>query len=176
MCCSAFFAVRWCDGALMAEGILSGSTDEKNGIIDRCRSIVQNLGDGCGVTGRFRIESIGWNRFERFIAGTSLRCPVLTDDGACGIHAFRPRICRLAGTIFRDPGSGIELDDFCEIAMEARRNPRFTPPEFPLDESLLRAIEFDDAMRRKAGEEIPAGFTIPAAGILEYLDTISERR
>ncbi len=157
----------------MAEGILAGPVGERPRIIERCRDIMRKLVDTFGLTGPFRIESIGWNRFERFIEGAFFRCPVLADDGACGIHPFRPRICRLAGTTFRDPGSGMELDDFCEIASEARRDPMFTPPEFPLDESLLRAIEFDDAMRRLVGES--AGFTIPAAGILEYLDTISDR-
>lgn len=157
----------------MGEGILRAPESTRIDIIHRCQVIVSTIKtEFKDLAFPFRIDHIGWPEFERFIDRMGMTCPVLSDSGSCRIHRYRPRICRLAGTIFRDPETGTELDDFCFIAAERRRVPGFHPPAFPLDESLIEAQEMDAAFRNAYPIPIGSGFTIPAAGILEYLDCI----
>lgn len=168
-CCYALFAVPPIDGALILYGLQQMSKANSEPMITRCRDLFGDFqrNECPEAVIPFRVEPIGWKEFEGMAERFQRPCPFLTDTGWCGIYEWRPKICRLAGTVFRDPVSGIELPDFCPVALEARNATGFQSA--PMDLAALdgEMLEFNDAFRQLVGDAAARGHTFPAAGVLE---------
>jgi len=179
-CCYALFAVPVIDGFLLWEGLRRENTAFTRNALDRCRSLWADFRHSYPEIPPlpFRVETVGWREFDVLVQGFARPCPFLTDTGACGIYTWRPRICRLAGTVFADPVTGSVIPDFCPLAESARKAAEFQSA--PLDISAMDARmyefreEFADAAAavcRRSGSPVTDrardGHTFPAAGVLE---------
>ncbi|MCD4652962.1 hypothetical protein K8T06_03405, partial [bacterium] len=119
----------------------------------------------------FRVELVGWHEFGIMVETFRRICPFLTEDGWCGVYEWRPRICRLAGTVFKDPVTDVFLRDFCPLAEDARRRIGFESGSFDIvgmDAGLMEfREEFQVVIRNEFGVELGSGHTFPVAGVLE---------
>ncbi len=170
-CCAALFAVKPIDAALTALGLISRYPDSADSVRDKCFQIVSGLNDRFGnFSIPFRVEFFGWREFQKVVETYSEPCPFLSSRGLCGIYQYRPRICRLAGVVFRDIASGTLLPDFCPLAESSRMKRPVTPPEYDLTGMDITVAEFEITFRKSVGAAVPSGFTFLAAGILEFRD------
>ncbi|MBN1296843.1 hypothetical protein JXA80_08670 [bacterium] len=176
-CCYALFAVPLIDGFLVWRDIHRRPPDIARDLMDRCHRLVVDwvaatAPDPPPINGvGFRIETIGWRVFDAMVDAFQRPCPFLTNAGLCCVYDGRPRICRLAGTVFVDPTSGVRLPDFCPTAEDARNNASFDAAPFPIAAMDGRLMEFQErfaaALESETGRRIRAGHTFPAAGVLE---------
>lgn len=173
-CCYALFAVPVIDGFLLLEGI------QQAGILQQIETVCQALFDDFArsvchdAAIPFRVEMTGWKEFEAMAETFQRPCPFLTPRGLCGVYRWRPRICRLAGTVFTDPATGIELPDFCPMAAAAREHTGFSSAPLDLMGLDMAQMEYDDALRHTLNSRIPPGHTFPAAGLLEAIAVYRE--
>ncbi len=168
-CCYALFAVPVIDGFLILEGLRRQGDEVLRQTLARCEALFRDFQrEICAEAAiPFRIEPVGWKDFEKFAEQFQRPCPFLTDAGWCGVYEWRPKICRLAGTVFADPVSGTLLPDFCPTAADARERTGFRSAPMDLIALDLTMMEFRDLFREQTGGRIPSGHTFPAAGALE---------
>lgn len=168
-CCYALFAIPVIDGFLLMEGL------QQTGGLQRTETVCRALFDDftqsvCHDAAiPFRVEMTGWKEFETMAETFQRPCPFLTPRKQCGVYRWRPRICRLAGTVFTDPATGIELPDFCPLAAAARERTGFNSAPLDLMTMDMIQMEYDDALRHMLNGRIPPGHTFPAAGLLEAI-------
>jgi Fe-S-cluster containining protein len=168
-CCAALFAVRPLDAALALEGLVQVNPAFAEDRLNACKMLVRDFRHRFpGTEWPFRIECTGWREFGDMVNVFPQPCPLLDNRGYCGIHPYRPRICRLAGVVFQDPNTDVILDDFCPMAEKARNSVEMFKAEFSLmgmDESVL---VFQERLWQICDFQIPSGSTFLAAGILEF--------
>ncbi len=168
-CCYALFAVPPIDGFLLLNELQSRSKDTYARAVNACKNLFEIFQRTVCTEASipFRIEQIGWKEFESMAEMFCRPCPFLTANGHCGVYASRPRICRLAGTVFMNSETGITLPDFCDIAAAAREQTGFLPEEIDFHELDMMQMEFNDALRSCFNGVMSTGYTFPAAGVLE---------
>jgi len=172
-CCYSLFAVPAIDGFLLWEGLMQQGQARSEKILTDCHSTFSEFKETTFSNAKipFRIEAEGWTEFNVMVDKFQRPCPLLKKDGSCGIYAFRPRICRLAGTVFRDPATGYILKDYCPIAEESRNAAGFNWAAFNISEMDATLMEFkevfQETVRKELGLILPSGMTFPVAGILE---------
>lgn len=171
-CCYALFAVPAIDGYLIREGLRRMPGPASEPMMTRCGLLFDDFRSQICPEAviPFRIETVGWKDFERMAERFQRCCPFLTETGWCGIYDWRPKICRLAGTVFRDPVTGLELPDFCPTAQAARERAGFRSA--PMDLAALDAgmLDFIEEFQMLLGTNFIRGHTFPAAGVLEGRD------
>ncbi len=177
-CCYALFAVRPIDAALITEGLQTKvSRDDREEILENCRNVFTTVqSEDPEITPGFRVHQIGRSAFDRLVETVRLPCPFLTREGWCGVYAYRPRICRLAGAIFKDVATGDELEDYCPLGESAREKHGFCPVAFDLSTMYATMMEFDEACLRAAPVGLQSGYTFPAAGVLEWVPFFESTR
>lgn len=118
--------------------------------------------------------TVGLTPTQRF--GAKRPCPLLAEDGRCGVYDYRPTACRQATSYdlaaCQDEFEGREFGGDMEVSrlhmaharnafvvMAAALKARgYDTPRYELSEALLRAIEQPDAEARwLAGEDVFAG-------------------
>lgn len=184
-CCCALFAVPVIDGFLLWEGFRCRGPEVARNALKRCQLFWDTFTAETGVDTAlpFRVETVGWREFDILVDGFARPCPFLTDSGECGIYDWRPRICRLAGTVFADPVTGTEIPDFCPLAEDARAATGFQPAPFDISGMDARMHDFREEFagavaavrhRNETAEHdglhtvsMHDGHTFPAAGVLE---------
>jgi Fe-S-cluster containining protein len=170
-CCYALFAIPPIDGFLLLDELRLLPIKSFAETVTACKTLFESFrATVCpDATLPFRIEGIGWKEFESMAESFCQPCPFLTMNGYCGVYASRPRICRLAGTVFVHSKTGIQLPDYCDIAATARKKTGFLPREIDFHELDMIQMEFNDALRNCFHGAMSTGYTFPVAGILEAL-------
>ena len=169
-CCYTLFAVTPLDTALVSFGIASQSGS--SGKVKQIQNIWSALQHQYQFTHPFRIEDYGWDHFEKLVNREKIKCPLLTSDGKCAIYPFRPKICRLAGLKYRDSQTGVELDDFCDLAKKARIETGLDTVNFSLADLDQYVMEFEFLFRRTVKHKVISGKTVIPAGVIEFFPKI----
>lgn len=172
-CCYTLFAIPAMDGFLLWEGLQQQGQAVAQAALARCERLFLDFkAHACpSATIPFRVEHFGWTAFDAMVETFQRPCPFLTEDGWCGIYRWRPRICRLAGVVFKDLCSGIILEDFCPLASDARMETGFAWAPFDISGMDMQVMEFRQQFQAVLQQErsiaLPSGMTFPAAGVLE---------
>jgi len=171
-CCSALFAIRPIDAALLFQGLETLAADEAGAVIQSAEVVSRAINPPVLPEDLpFRIEQEGWVQFDMLVNSTRLPCPILDSRGWCRLHRYRPRICRLAGIIFYDRATGVQLDDYCPLAKKARDASEVTRFPYPLVELDIEVMEIEQEFRRimeTANIRVLSGHTYIAAGLMEF--------
>ena len=173
-CCYSLFAIPAIDGFLLWQGIRSSrSHDELTELLNSCKRLFSEFKADVFPEAAipFRVEPIGWREFDELVDRFQRPCPFLTNKGWCGVYEWRPRICRLAGTVFADPVTGVVINDFCPLAIDARGKEGFKSAPFDVSgmDGQMQAFreEFKYLLKSEYRHELRDGHTFPLAGVIE---------
>lgn len=175
-CCESagFFEIHGPDAALLRHGMAEAPPAVRARIAARAALVVETVRSAARSLGEAReprlagwqpeegLGSLGERQVEAMADSVRMACPVLDPDGTCALHAWRPAICRLQGLAWRDPQTGSELPDFCDL--ESRASP------MPIAEGPLHLLdEVRESIRGRLEQEGRAGSstrTFVAAALL----------
>jgi Fe-S-cluster containining protein len=151
-CCVAFFEVTALDLWRLRNGLETLDPATRADVLERSRRVVALAREAVpGWGAPYDVRDISEAAFVRLSQALSAACPALGRQGECRIYDHRPRICRLQGLSFFDPGGGAELPDFCADAFGDEAYAAIPPQPLPLYDQW----EEEAALRREVSRDLP---------------------
>jgi hypothetical protein len=125
-CCreAALFEIHAADALVLRDGVSRAPAELRGRIERRAAALLAQVTraareDSDALVAswdpREGLATLTPDAFERVASRVEAACPVLEDDGSCGLHAHRPAICRLQGLAWTDPATGAVLPDGCRL-------------------------------------------------------------
>jgi Fe-S-cluster containining protein len=168
-CCHGPFDISVADAELIGDALdrmlpadRARVTERAGALLSRMRALEP------GWSPPYAVDALGEDRFDRLTDALAAEpCPLLDQDGRCGIYADRPLVCRMIGLGMRTP-TGRTIENACPIQDRFPGYASLLPVIFELES--FEEIELEclrEAAGRRFGEPERWSFeTTIAAAIL----------
>jgi len=115
-CCHGPFDISAADTLLLREGLATLSPADRQTVRAKAESLLAGMREqGPAWQAPFDIADLGEERFDGIVESLAdVPCPLLDDQGACRVYAWRPLVCRLIGLPMMT-AEGEILENACPI-------------------------------------------------------------
>jgi Fe-S-cluster containining protein len=115
-CCHGPFDISAADALLLREGLATLTPAERDQVRSRGEQLLARMREQAPAWGPpYDLAALGEERFDGIAESLAeVPCPLLDDQGACRVYAWRPLVCRLIGLPMMT-AEGELLENACPI-------------------------------------------------------------
>lgn len=167
-CCHGPFDISAADTLLLREGLATLSPADREVVRSRGEELLSRMRALAPAWGPpWDLAQLGEDRFDGLVeALAETPCPLLDDQGACRLYAWRPLVCRLIGLPMMT-AEGEILENACPIQEQFPEYALLDPQLFDLgalQEAEIRSNE--EAAAELFGSSDRAGFETTIAAVV----------
>jgi Fe-S-cluster containining protein len=166
-CCHGPFDISAADTLLLREGLATLPPGERETVRLKAEALLARMREQAPAwQAPFDVADLGEERFDGIVESLAdVPCPLLDDQGACRVYAWRPLVCRLIGLPMMT-AEGEILENACPIQEQFPDYALLDPQLFDfgaLQDAEVRHSE--EAAEALFGSKLQAGFETTIAAV-----------